>query len=95
MFKELTEKLMPFNPQTVILFGSQAKGNARDDSDIDLCVVIDTDRKHRLVAELYCALDCDKPVDIIVYTPKEWAECIEDSTSFAYKIKTEGQVLYG
>ncbi len=95
MKKELVEKLLPFKPEKIILFGSQAKGNAREESDIDLCIVIETEKKHRLVPELYCALDCDKPIDIIVYTPKEWEECVSDESSFAYKILTEGVVLYG
>jgi len=31
-----------FRPQRVILFGSQAKGQAHEGSDIDLCVVMET-----------------------------------------------------
>jgi predicted nucleotidyltransferase len=95
MIKELAEKLLPFGPEKIILFGSQAKGKAREESDIDLCIVLETEKKHRLIPELYCALDCDKPVDIIVYTPNEWEECVKDETSFAHKILTEGVVLYG
>ena len=95
MIKELAERLLTFNPEKVILFGSRAKGTARDTSDIDLCVVIKAERKHRLLAELYLALDCDMPVDIVLYTPKEWEECVSDKTSFAYKILSEGVVLYG
>jgi len=32
-----------FNPRKVILFGSRARGDARDDSDHDLLVVVDDD----------------------------------------------------
>lgn len=30
-----------FEPQAILLYGSYAKGNARDDSDIDVAVVFD------------------------------------------------------
>ena len=32
-----------FNPRRVILFGSRARGSARDDSDHDLLVIVDDD----------------------------------------------------
>lgn len=91
----ITEALLPYKPHKIILFGSQARGTATDKSDVDICVVIDTQKKHALTTELYLALDLEAPVDIIVYTPTEWESCLSDRTSFAYKINTEGVVLYG
>ncbi|HEY1796442.1 MAG TPA: HEPN domain-containing protein [Stellaceae bacterium] len=42
--KELLDSIVAhFNPQRVILFGSQARGDAGPDSDIDLMVVVDDD----------------------------------------------------
>ena len=94
-FDLITDGLMPYKPQKIILFGSQARGTATDKSDVDICVVIDTDKKHALVAELYYVLDLEAPVDIILYTPSEWEACLADETSFAYKINKEGVTLYG
>lgn len=37
------EKLKALHPYKIILFGSQAYGNPRGDSDIDLLVVLDSD----------------------------------------------------
>ena len=37
--KSLIDRLRELNPDQVILFGSQAEGNADEDSDIDLYVV--------------------------------------------------------
>ena len=51
-FDFLIEPLLPFKPKKIILFGSQAKGTATEKSDLDVCVVIDTDKKHATVAEL-------------------------------------------
>ena len=94
-FDFLIEPLLPFKPKKIILFGSQAKGTATEKSDLDVCVVIDTDKKHTTVAELYLALELDTPVDIILYTPAEWESYLADNTSFARKINDEGVVLYG
>jgi hypothetical protein len=51
---------------------------------------VETNNKRQLSTELYCTIDAEKPVDIILYTPVEWNECINDSTSLAYKIQKEG-----
>lgn len=84
-----------FKPRLVVLFGSQVKGTATDRSDIDICVVIKTDNKRKLLTEMYYEIDSEVPFDLLVYTPEEWRECIKDKSSFAYKLKTEGAVLYG
>ena len=84
-----------YAPDKILLFGSQAKGTAGANSDIDLCVVIATDNKRRLIADMYCTIDAQKPVDILLYTPEEWQTCIADTTSFAYQINREGVVLHG
>lgn len=95
MFESIIDKILPFAPEKIILFGSQAKGTARSSSDIDLCIVIETKAKRRLAAELQTALECDKAVDLLIYTPEEWKICLEDELSFAHKLQEEGIVLYG
>lgn len=42
-----------FNPVDVILFGSRAKGLVRKSSDIDICVIKDTQNKRKLVQIYY------------------------------------------
>lgn len=95
MFNEIIEKSKQFNAQFVILFGSRAKGSEKADSDIDVCIVAETQNKRRLASELQTVIESDIPIDIIVYTPDEWNECIKDETSFASKILAEGRILYG
>ena len=87
--------IMHFQPEHVLLFGSHAKGTAHENSDIDLCVVADTENKRRTLAEMYFTIEATAPVDFILYTPDEWRECLGDTGSFAYKINTEGVRLYG
>ena len=38
--KKITEKIASeVNPEVIILFGSAAEGNFREDSDLDICVL--------------------------------------------------------
>ena len=91
----LTEQIAAFNPQYIYLFGSQAKGTATSSSDIDLCVIAPAENKRELLTELYYRIECEKPIDFLLYTPEEWENCILDKCSFAYKIHSEGVCIYG
>ena len=61
------------HPRRIILFGSRARGDAREDSDVDLLVIADTElppdersfRAHKAVRDLGLA------TDILVVTPGE------------------------
>lgn len=60
-------------PLRVLLFGSRARGTAREDSDVDLLVVLEEARdKHGVAVDIRVALS-GMPVakDIIVTTPEE------------------------
>lgn len=82
-------------PSKIVLFGSQAKGTATEKSDIDLCIVTETNNKRLLLTKLYCAVETDLPVDIVLYTPTEWDKHAAIRGSFANKISAEGALLYG
>src|SRR5689334_19827457 len=54
-----------FDPERVILFGSYAYGEPRPGSDVDMLVVLDTDRKETEQAVVMCqALDYHFPLDL-------------------------------
>ena len=76
-----------------MLFGSQAKGTATHDSDIDICVVMNAANKRRVLADMYYQIQSELPLDIFLYIPAEWEDSIRDTTSFAYVINREGLVL--
>lgn len=84
-----------YNPSKIILFGSLAKGTWRKNSDIDLCIIKNSDNKRELIADIYLNINSEVPFDILVYTEEEWALCVKDTTSFAYLIDSKGVVLYG
>ena len=43
IFDEIIQNLKKINPLRIILFGSYAKGQLDEESDIDLVVIVDTD----------------------------------------------------
>jgi len=89
---QLIEK---YRPLRIILFGSQAKETAGRKSDIDLCIVKETENKRALAVEMSLNIESTRPMDIIVYTPDEWDSSRQDSTSFASMVWKRGVEIYG
>jgi predicted nucleotidyltransferase/predicted DNA-binding transcriptional regulator AlpA len=60
-----------FRPVRIVLFGSQAQGAARADSDVDLLVILDevASAKHSTVAIRRLLTDLPISKDVIVATP--------------------------
>jgi len=84
-----------YAPSKIVLFGSQARGTATKKSDIDLCIVKNTDNKRDLLTDMYLNVESDRPFDLLIYTESEWNECVNDTSSFAYLINKRGAVIYG
>ena len=64
---------IPINAERVILFGSYARGNATEQSDVDLMIIAESDLpRFKRSRELYKLL---RPhpfaMDIVVYAPQE------------------------
>jgi predicted nucleotidyltransferase len=85
-----------FHPERVILFGSQARGEAGPDSDVDLLVVMPVKGvKRRKQVEIRVALhDIPIPKDIIVTTPEDFEWRKEIPGTIEYPAVKEGKVLY-
>lgn len=85
------------NPRQIIMFGSQARGDATADSDIDLLVVQDTSQSDREIRRHIERLLLDRRfgLDLIVRTPEEVALNVADGNPFYTEhIFGDGVVLY-
>src|SRR5437763_17102721 len=71
MVKRIVRK---FHPEQIILFGSQARGDAGPDSDVDLLIVMPVEgSKREKRIELRLAVhDIKVAKDILVSTPEEF-----------------------
>ena len=83
-------------PERIILFGSAARGDTHDGSDIDLLVVKSGSYRKRAVASSILArmADLDAEVDVVVVTPED-VERYKDSPALVIRSAIrEGRVLY-
>lgn len=85
-----------YHPDKVILFGSFAKGNFTNDSDLDLLIIKDTDLpKQKRNFEIYKLLRGSMiPMDILVYTKSEFEEEILNKFSFLYSAIKTSKIMY-
>ena len=79
----------------VILFGSRARGQADEESDWDVLILIDKPKKDRKIEELYrnemflLELELGEPISTLVYSKKDW-ETKYAITPLYQNIKEEG-----
>lgn len=84
-----------FEPERIVLFGSYASGNPSPDSDVDLLVIIATERPTLdLAVEISLAVKHSFPMDIIVRTPQAIAKRLKCGDFFIKNIMENGKVLY-
>ena len=85
-----------FDPERILLFGSRARGDARDWSDVDLLVVMPDGTDRREVAVEIGVAVGDLPVakDIIVTTPTHIAKRGHVIGTVLRPALREGKVLY-
>lgn len=94
--RQLIKHLLPYQPNRLYLFGSWARGEEDELSDLDLVIIKQTDtpflERLREVAHL---LPSDVGgVDILVYTPEEFAAMKRQGNAFAEMILEEGRLIY-
>ena len=93
----MTDRIVTrFDPVRVILFGSQARGDAGTHSDVDLLVILDEVKDRRQEAIRIRQILADLPVakDIFVATPEELRLRGNLVGSILRPALREGKILY-
>ena len=95
---EITRKLVgALGPSRVYLFGSQARGDADGDSDMDFLVVVpDTETPPRELARLgrRSLWGMSLPVDILVCTDSELAKWSQVRCNVIHTAVEKGRLLF-
>ena len=96
VIRSLVEQIaVLFHPQKIILFGSYAYGTPRPESDVDLLVIMDTQRSELEQAATICrTIHYRFGLDLVVYTPDHLAQRLEWGDSFLREIKQHGITIY-
>jgi predicted nucleotidyltransferase len=95
--QEMASKISErFAPDKIILFGSHARGDAQEDSDVDLLVLFsELDDPRRRANELYVALAGSAlSKDIVVSTTERFERYRNVVNTVYWPAAREGKVLY-
>jgi predicted nucleotidyltransferase len=87
------------DPEKIILFGSAARGQMTEDSDLDFLVVWRGEgfpNNRRRAGYLMKVLpdDVTVPMDVIVMTPEQYRLETEDERTLTAMVADEGKVVY-
>lgn len=96
LIEALSQRIIrEFQPERIILFGSYASGEANDDSDIDLLVVLPFEGKAAYkAAQIRTKVHPEFPLDLIVRTPQQVADRLSMNDWFMRDIFAKGRILY-
>lgn len=98
VIKKVAERIgIASNAERVILFGSHARGNAAEGSDVDLMIIAESDlprfKRSRKLYKLFRPYPFG--MDLVVYTPEEVDKGKRSPISFVSSVLREGKTLYG
>ena len=95
----LTPALVASDAQRAIVFGSYARGDADEYSDLDLIIVAETDKRflqrHKDFRPVFRSWDpWGKSLDLLIYTPDELENMRGENNPFIRSALQEGVVVY-
>ncbi len=95
--QEVIQKIIEgYNPERIIIFGSYARGDWTEDSDLDVLVVKETEERpfDRIGSVSSMCWPRKLPMDIVVKTPDEIADELDRHELFTREIMREGAVVH-
>jgi len=84
-----------YRPKKIIVFGSFARGDVRQGSDLDLVIIKNT--KEKFLRRMDAVLDlCDGEIAVepLIYTEAEFERMLEEGNDFLETVVSEGKVVY-
>ena len=98
LLSEVAASIKSVHPDsTVILFGSYARGEQHEDSDLDLCVLVPELKYRRadMALDAVCSIrrGFPLPVDLLLYTHDEFEEKARKKFLVQHDIKKDGVVI--
>ncbi len=84
-------------PSRVIVFGSYGRGDATEDSDLDLMVIApEVENKYAEMSRLHQVVgSVGTGVDLLVYSEREYLRRSQVPGTILYWARKEGRALYG
>jgi predicted nucleotidyltransferase len=88
------------DPERIYLFGSRARGEARQDSDVDLLIVVSEPfgpehSRFQEINRVYQALSAFRiPNDVLLYSSDEFAKWSQSLNHVVGRCSREGKLLY-
>ena len=85
-----------FQPEKIILFGSQAYGKPTPESDIDLLVVMPYEGRSAIgqAVHILKTLKLCLPLDLFVYSSQQIQERLKIGDRFVKEITDKGKLIY-
>ena len=88
------------DPERIYLFGSRARGEARQDSDVDLLIIVrepfgPEHSRFQEINRIYRALSSFRiPNDVLLYSSDEFARWSQSLNHVVGRCSREGKLLY-
>jgi len=98
--KEIVSLLVQeFQPEKVYLLGSKARGDANQDSDYDLLLVVsreiaDSHSSYERVGEVLWKVESPTPTDVLLWSREEFEKRLHLKASLPSTVVREGKLLY-
>ena len=101
---DIVSRLIALDPYRIVLFGSVASGTEELGSDIDVLVILDSEKvsqtyeermhSRSMVRKSLLAVNKHVPIDLIVYTRGEYELLKKYGSSILLEIESSGKTLY-